>query len=94
MKITCTLIRDLTAQDVEVTYEDHASTHGFRDSCCGVLGAGAPLELDESEYVEILFVKDENEQEIECSEIEFESFSQQILDYIHAKFDDYGYRIL
>jgi hypothetical protein len=40
-------------REIEVFYTYHRACRGQRDSCCGVRGAGPPLEPDEPAMVEV-----------------------------------------
>lgn len=64
--------------EVEVEYSRSKARRGARDSCCGVRGAGAPLEPDEPEEVEILSVTDSAGNEVTLTPKEEDEIYEKI----------------
>ena len=62
---------------VDVTYDFYRGCKGARDSLCGVRRAGPPLEPDEPPSVEILSVKDKDDEEYELTERELDRVTEE-----------------
>ena len=85
MKFTITIEQDDgTEIDVQVAAIYYPGCKGTRDSCCGVPGAGPPLEPDDPPYLEIQQVT-HNGQPIEVADEMLDEIEAEIMEH----YDDY-----
>jgi hypothetical protein len=80
MTLDTTIERDEIEISITVDYSHSRARRGRRDSLCGVPGAGAPLEPDEPEDIEILSVTGPDGKEMDLSDAELERIEQQCWD--------------
>ena len=70
---------ELTEHEIDVEFEYHRAYQGKRDSLCGVVGAGQPLEPDEDAYFEFISAT-ENGKDFELTDREIEKAEEKAWD--------------